>query len=129
MDKMKHLPGLAVAFGLVFVAQVAVQQTEAPYLYIPSTVSQEAQEFIRVLPDPSLQPEMPAPDDVKAWKAAQQAREAHGFTRQKAVVDRLQPIVTEMELGGVPVLDIKPRNWKNNGKVMVYTPWWGLHLT
>jgi acetyl esterase/lipase len=27
----------------------------------------------------------------------------------------------EMELGGVPVVDIKPKSWKDNGKVMVYT--------
>ncbi|MBC2713862.1 MAG: alpha/beta hydrolase [Desulfobacteraceae bacterium] len=74
-----------------------------------------------MLPDPNGQPEVPAPDDVKAWKAVQQAREAFSLERQKPIVERLQPTVTEMELGGVPVLDIKPRNWKNNGKVMVYT--------
>ncbi len=33
----------------------------------------------------------------------------------------MQPTVTNMNLGGVPVLEIKPRNWKDNGKVMVYT--------
>jgi len=47
--------------------------------------------------------------------------EASGIKRSKPLVDKLEPIVTEMELGGVPVLDIKPRNWKDNGKVMLYT--------
>ncbi len=27
----------------------------------------------------------------------------------------------ERKLGGIPVLEIKPRNWKDNGKLMVYT--------
>ncbi len=65
MNKMKHLPGLAVAFGLVFAAQVTAQQTEAPYLYIPNTVSQEAQAIIRMLPDPSLQPALPGSPESK----------------------------------------------------------------
>ncbi len=47
--------------------------------------------------------------------------ETSGIKRSKPLVDKLEPIVTEMELGGVPVVDIKPRNWKENGKVMLYT--------
>ncbi len=111
---------LAMA-GLLISSNVWAEKTEASYAHIPSTVSEEAAAIIRMLPDPSLQPEAPAPDDIEAWKAAQQAREAFGLERQKPVVERLQPTVAKMELGGVPVLEIKPRNWKDNGKVLIYT--------
>ena len=99
----------------------SVESTETSYVYIPDTISEEAQAVLRMLPDPSLQPELPAPGDIEAWRAAQQEKEAFSLERQKAVVESLQPAVTEMELGGVPVLEIKPRNWKDNGKVLVYT--------
>ncbi len=113
--------GCVVFVMLGFAGHLPAQSTETSYVYIPDTISEEAQAFLRMLPDPSLQPEAPAPDDIEAWKAAQQAREAFGLERQKPVVERLQPTVTKMKLGGVPVLEIKPRNWKDNGKVLVYT--------
>jgi acetyl esterase/lipase len=47
--------------------------------------------------------------------------ETRNLERQKDVVERLDPDVMKKELGGVPVLDIKPRNWRDNGKVLVYT--------
>ena len=121
MKNMLNLGSVALAVCLAMANQLSAQQAETPFLHIPSTVSQEAQAFLRMMPDPSLQPAAPAPDDIEAWKAAQEAREAFGLERQKAVIASLQPTVTEMELGGVPVLEIKSRTWKNDGKVIVYT--------
>jgi len=120
---------LAAGFTTPATAQKAIELSDEQvenivrrsYVYIPDTISKEAQVILRMLPDPSLQPEVPAPNDIEAWKAAQQAREAFGLERQKPLVERLQPTVTNMKLGGVPVLEIKPRNWKDNGKVLVYT--------
>jgi len=113
--------GCVVLLMLGLAGHLPAQQTETSYVYIPDTISEEAQAVLRMLPDPSLQPELPAPGDIEAWRAVQQEREAFGLERQKAAVESLQPAVTEMELGGVPVLEIKPRNWKDNGKVVVYT--------
>jgi acetyl esterase/lipase len=108
--------GVVLAFG-----NVRAAQTEVSYAHIPTTVSEEAAAIIRMLPDPSLKPTAPAHDDIKAWIAIQEAMDADGIKRSKPLVDKLAPIVTEMKLGGVPILDVKPRNWKDNGKVMVYT--------
>jgi len=107
--------------GLLVSGHVWAAQTEVPYAHIPTTVSKEAAKIIRMFPDPSLKPAAPAHDDIKAWTAIQREMEAFGIKRSKPLVDKLEPIVTEMELGGVPVVDIKPRNWKENGKVMLYT--------
>ena len=112
-------PGLALL--PVFSNQVFSQQVETPYVHIPSTISQEAQAFLRALPDPNLGPAFPNPDEIDKWKAAQQAAEARNLEMQKALVDRLKPNVTKRDFGGVPVLDIKARGWKDNGKVLVYT--------
>src|SRR5438270_186212 len=31
------------------------------------------------------------------------------------------PTLTERTLGGVPVLDVKPKGWRESGRVLVYT--------
>ncbi|MEE9287162.1 MAG: alpha/beta hydrolase [Gammaproteobacteria bacterium] len=116
----KTIVALAMT-GLLVSGQVWAAQTEASYAHIPTTVSEEAAAIIRMLPDPSLKPAAPAHDDIKAWTAIQREMAAIGIKRSKPIVDKLDPIVTDMKLGGVPVLDIKPRNWKDNGKVMLYT--------
>lgn len=113
--------GVILALCIVFGNYVAAQETETSFVHVPSTISEQAQAIIRMLSDPSLLPEPPASDDIKAWKAIQEEREAFSLERQKPVVELLRPAVTEMKLGGVPVLDVKPINWKDNRKVMVYT--------
>ena len=111
---------LAMA-GLLVTGDVWAAQTEESYAHIPTTVSEEAAAIIRMLPDPSLKPTAPAYDDIKAWIAIQREMESHSLERSKPIVKKLESFVSEMKLGGVPVVDIKPRNWKDNGKVMVYT--------
>jgi acetyl esterase/lipase len=121
MKNLHHLL-IGLMLGVILVSgNVWAAQTEASYAHIPTTISEEAAAIIRVFPDPSLKPAAPAHDDIKAWTAIQREMDADGIKRSKPIVDKLEPIVTEMKLGGVPVVDIKPRNWKDNGKVMVYT--------
>lgn len=112
---------LILTLCIAFATQVAAQEARSSYVYVPSTVSEQAKAVLRVLADPNLQPELPPPNDIKAWKVAQQAREAVGLERQKSLLEQLKPTVTELKMGGVPVLDVKPKNWKDNGKAMVYT--------
>lgn len=116
---LKHV-AVAALFCTCLGSAFAQELTE-PYLHIPATISPEAQAILRLLPDPKKLPAFPEPDDVLAWKAAQQAAEARNLENQKPLVDRLVPNITETELGGVPVLDIKPKGWQDNGKVLVYT--------
>ncbi len=108
-------------FFFAIINQVAAQQAEEHYVHIPDTISQEAQAYLRMLPDPHLQPAVPGPTETEQWKAIQNIMEARNLEKQKDVVERLDPDVKKRTLGGVPVLDIKPRNWQNNGKVLVYT--------
>lgn len=121
MKKANYISGVIFALWIAFANHLYAQQADEPYVHIPSTISREAQAIFRTFPDPKSKPGLPAPDNVKEWKAVQQELEANRIAMQKAVVDSLQPTITELKLGGVPVLDIKPKNWKDNRKVLVYT--------
>src|SRR5436190_1039183 len=91
-----------------------------PYVYVPDTVSPEFQEHLKKLPDPALRPSFPAPDDRDAWKRFHQAREKDYEPRVERALKEYEPTLTERKLGGVPVLDIKPKGWTESRKVLVY---------
>ena len=57
----------------------------------------------------------------KVWKSAWEEIERAQRAGAESVVDRLGTTVTAIEIAGVPVLDIKPRGWRDNGKVLIYT--------
>lgn len=92
-----------------------------PFVYLPPTISPEAAAILRGMPGPGGARTLPEADDVEAWAAAQQAAETRTLKRQKSRLERLEPDIAEVELGGVPVLDIRPRGWQDNGKLLVYT--------
>lgn len=93
---------------------------DKPYAYVPDTVSREAQELLRKATDPALRPPMPAPGDREGWKKVQASREAERRERSEAMIARYQPTLIDRKLGGTPVLEIRPRGWKDNGKVLVH---------
>ncbi len=92
-----------------------------PYLHIPDTVSPQAQAFLRTLPDPALKPRFPDASDVAGWTQLQAWAEADGKAKSEPLVKRYEPSVEAIDLGGVPALDVRPRGWKDNGKVLVFT--------
>ena len=89
--------------------------------HIPDTISKEAQEFLRTYEDPASLPENPSSDDLEGWKKAWQENEALNKEQNDAVVGQYEPTINRCNLGGVPVLDIKPKDWQDNGKVLVFT--------
>lgn len=106
---------------IAFANSAAAKEVKVPFVHIPSTVSEQSQAILRTLQDPRLKPSCPDADDFKAWKVLQEELEAFALERQKPIVELLRPDVRKIELGGVPVLDIRPRGWKNNDKTVVYT--------
>jgi len=91
-----------------------------PFIRAPDTVSPQARKYLELLPDPASLPALPAPNDLIGWKRAWLANEAANEPRVRATLKRYRPSVTKRTLGGVPVLDIKPKGWKENGKVRVH---------
>jgi acetyl esterase/lipase len=110
---------LVILLGLSFL--VFSQQVNKPYLHLPTTISQEARQILRMLPNPDLRLELPKPNEVEKWKVVQKAAEERNLEMQKALINFLQPTVTKRVFGGVNILDIRPKGWEENGKVLVYT--------
>jgi len=114
---------VAFACALVAAGPAVAQPAPAPrkpFAYAPDTVSPQAQELLRKATDPALRPPMPAPDDREGWKKEQARREADRRARTETAIARYQPTLTDRKLGGTPVLEIRPRGWKDNGKVLVH---------
>jgi len=88
---------------------------------VPETVSEQAQIFLRTLKDPALMPPFPDAADLDGWKRLEGMMEAEGRARSEPLLRRYEHTVTERKLGGVPVFDVRPKAWKDNGKAIIYT--------
>ena len=51
----------------------------------------------------------------------QESRESAAIEKIAPLLEVLQPEVKEMTIGGVSVLEVKPKRWEDNGKVLIYT--------
>ena len=100
---------------------MTTQAEPRPYVPVPDTVSPEAQAFLRTLKDPALKRAFPEPDDLAGWEKLRAFAEADGKASSAPLLQRYEHTVAEEQLGGVPVLDVRPKDWTDNGKVIVYT--------
>ncbi|WP_165235446.1 alpha/beta hydrolase [Aquisphaera insulae] len=97
------------------------QAEQTPYVHVPVTVSPEAQAFLATLRDPHLIPRFPEPTDIAGWEKLQEAAEAEGVARSEVLLRGIPHTVTPGRLGEIPVLDVRPKDWTEDGKVLVYT--------
>lgn len=111
---------MALGWPLFSPAVAPAGEKTKPFVEPPSTVSPEAAKYLKTLLGPSARPLAPAPDDLAGWKRLQHQREIEAEPRVEAFIKRYQPAIAERKIGGVPVLDIKPKGWKDNGKALVY---------
>ena len=91
------------------------------FLNIPETVSKEAQLFLGTLKDPALMPPFPDSDDLASWKKLRASLEPDAIAQSEVIVKRYAPMVVERTLDGIAVLDVRPRGWKDHGKLAIYT--------
>lgn len=117
-----------VALCIVFHADSSSAQnataagSSATTNYVVKTASPQAQEILAMMKGPDNRV-LPAPNDVAAW---QQFRT--GFpSNLRGVADRAMKLIEtypatmqERTLGGVPVVEIRPPGWKDNGKILIY---------
>jgi acetyl esterase/lipase len=88
---------------------------------VPSTISVEARAAAAGHTLENRNFELPMPDDVEGWREAWQGNEEFWKKANDEVVKSLGTVVEESSMGGVRVLDVKPKDWSDNGKVLVYT--------
>jgi monoterpene epsilon-lactone hydrolase len=97
-----------------------VQINNESQYYIPSTISKGAQEILKNLIMNFPAPAFPNPDDLKGWQELNQ-QISQGFSQMsQPIVDSYQSNITATKLGDINVLDIKPKDWRDNGKVLIY---------
>jgi monoterpene epsilon-lactone hydrolase len=63
----------------------------------------------------------PDPTDLKGWKEQYNNFESISAEFSRPIVELYQHNITDAKLGGLHILDIKPKDWNDNGKVLVYT--------
>ena len=92
----------------------------ASQIYIPTTISKGAQEILRNLTMNVPPFVAPSSDDLKGWQKLNQQLSPMFMQMSQPIVDRYQPNITATKMRDVNVLDIKPKDWRDNGKVLVY---------
>ena len=91
------------------------------YSYVPDTISDEGQRLLlRIGKDPALNPSPPEPDDLKAWKNIQTAVEDVRGKKINPTFYDYGCLVSEANIGGTPVLDIRPHGLPAKGPLVIY---------
>lgn len=112
---MKYLSILAIL--LIGTLPVA----SAYSTYIPNTVSIEAQNYLKTLThDPNTDPVPPSRTDVNGWKTYIANYQKSGLQKAQDFTTLSNPIISKNITNGVPVIDVKPKGWVDNDKVIVY---------
>ena len=116
MDEM-----LRVKYAITLLAMLMATAARGADFYIPTTISPEAQQALAKFSRTVRNAPLPAPGDIEAWKKVQAEFEKKRAAANAAVVQEYEPDIAPRKLGGVPVLDIKPKGWKESKRVLVYT--------
>ena len=64
--------------------------------------------------------QVPAPDDIAGWEKRNVLECKEQEARILELVEYYGPTLIETEVGGVPVLDIRPKNWVDNHKLIFH---------
>ena len=98
---------------------VAASSVSAQQFTFPTTISEEAQKAGASLvrsEDP-----LPKADDISGWKELQDQNEDPEAREGRELAEEFGATIMEISLGGVRALDVKPKDWSDNGKVLIYT--------
>ena len=116
---MKLLRPILIILSAFPLIGLAALNSQAQSIDVPTTISPEAQavagEMVR-----SADP-LPKADDAESWAEMWAAVEEGEKQENQQVVNKYKSKITELTLGGVPVVEIKHAGWKDNGKVLIYT--------
>jgi acetyl esterase/lipase len=109
-----------IAIAGVVNAEKAPASNTGSFEHIPATVSKEAAAFLKTYVDPATLPDWPAGDDVEGWQRAWEEREKAYEPSVVEALKRYESKVVERKLGGVAVLDVTPRGWKESRRWLIY---------
>ncbi|MGE0056320.1 MAG: alpha/beta hydrolase fold domain-containing protein [Hyphomicrobium sp.] len=111
---------LAAALASISSGDLHAEEPTPLWTYVPTTISPE---WGPVLAESGKNRELraPAPEDIDAWKKFQEAVNQPGEAAAKYIAMAFDVTFSEMELGGVPVIEIVPKTLASKDKIAVYT--------
>ena len=111
---------LASAAAIAQIATVSLAQGAEPlWAHAPDTISSEWSAVLSKLGQ-GRDAKVPAPDDVQAWKALQDADSAAKVEHAASFVEAFNGTLRDITLGGVPVVEVTPDKLARDDKIAVY---------
>jgi epsilon-lactone hydrolase len=102
------------------VAAVAAAATVRS-ITVPGTISEPAQHLLEQLEQQKpWQTAAPAVTDAEAWSVLRERADARGLERARQWLEHGEVSIEERTMDAVPVLDIRPLDWRDNGQVIVF---------
>ena len=116
------------AFSIARAADTAAEQRAAqpaaPPVPLPNTMSPEATRFLEALTAANPKAtKAPGPTDLAAWRQVQEHLAANNPRAEaaQAALPKLGVSIIDAKLGGVPVIDVRPRGWdKSDRRLIIY---------
>jgi len=87
---------------------------------VPSTVSAGWKTFFEQCPDPTKENHWPAATDLESWAKLRLELDKPLLEAADQLVKQYGVSVESKTFDGVPILEVKPKDWKDNGKVLVH---------
>jgi acetyl esterase/lipase len=89
----------------------------------PTTISREARQYFEREFSAELRDSLAYPEvhDLAGWREYNRVELERRAAYNEELRQRYEPTLIESSFAGVPVLDIRPRAWADNGKVILYT--------
>ncbi|MCJ7678740.1 MAG: alpha/beta hydrolase fold domain-containing protein, partial [Anaerolineales bacterium] len=113
------------AFSNARAADTASAQPAASPPPLPNTMSPEATSGLKALYAAGIKTsKVPDPTDLAAWRKLQDYQAANNPRAEaaRAVLPKLGVSMIDSKLGGVPVIDVRPRGWeKADRRLIIYT--------
>jgi acetyl esterase/lipase len=125
---MRALTLLTAAFGCLAAVPALAQPAAPPAppaaadplrAYIPTTISPEAASLYRAYRPFVLATPAPPARTAADFAAMYAASEARALPGAEAVVKRLQPTVIARTINGVPVIEVRPKDYHDDGTVLI----------
>lgn len=124
-DKVEALPlicrrlvgiaGLFLSFSILAPAQARDERT------LPDTISPAAQSVLKQLFDANqTKMVVPGAADFASWKALHVRMEELRTAQGRNALEKTGVDIIAKTMGGVSVLDVRPPNWADDGKLLIY---------
>ena len=110
----------AIALSLTSTLTLAVVAEPALRFQVPATVSPEAARDLTAIYAGMSKPPETKPASLEDWDRLREALDKRMIPASNAIVARLGASLQDDQLGGVPIVIIRPAGYKPSGRTLIY---------